>query len=164
MTGRTRVAIALGSNVGDRSAHLDFAIEQLGALLDELVVSGVRETAPVGVGPQRPFLNAAASGLAALSTRALLEELLRLERRRGRERPYPGAPRPLDLDLILYGDLVLSEPGLWIPHPRFRNRRFVLEPLAEIEAEMLDPVTGLTVRELLGRLDREESTRAEESG
>ena len=84
-------------------------------------------------------------GETALSPRALLDALLAIERERGRERPYPNAPRTLDLDLILFGDAVIDEPGLVVPHPRFRERRFVLEPLAEIAPDLVDPVSGLTV-------------------
>lgn len=91
-------------------------------------------------------------GQTTLTARELLTLLLELERQLGRERPYPGAPRTLDLDLILYGDAVIDEPGLVVPHPRFRERRFVLEPLAEIAADWVDPVTGLTVQALLRRV------------
>jgi 2-amino-4-hydroxy-6-hydroxymethyldihydropteridine diphosphokinase len=145
-----RVAIALGSNVGDRAAHLHHAISRLRPLLDDLLVSRYHETLPVGTpGPQALFLNAATVGRTALPARALLSALLAIERERGRERPYASAPRTLDLDLVLFGASVLEEPGLSIPHPRFRERRFVLEPLAEIAPEMTDPVTNKTVRELL---------------
>ncbi|MGE5244306.1 MAG: 2-amino-4-hydroxy-6-hydroxymethyldihydropteridine diphosphokinase [Betaproteobacteria bacterium] len=147
-----RVAIALGSNLGDRTAHLDYAAGRLSHLLDHVVVSDYIETAPVGVGPQPPFLNAAVVGETALSPRDLLEALLAIERDRGRERPFPGAPRTLDLDLILYGDGELHEPGLEVPHPRFRERRFVLEPLTQIAPHAIDPVTGRTIRELLDAL------------
>lgn len=99
--------------------------------------------------PQALFLNAAAVGRTALSARDLLSALLTIERERGRERPYATAPRTLDLDLVLFGASVVEEPGLLIPHPRFRERRFVLEPLAEIAPEMTDPVTGKTVMALL---------------
>ena len=145
-----RVAIALGSNVGDRRAHLDYAVTALRALLTNLAVSRYYDTVPVGMsGPQAMFLNAAAVGETALAPRALLEALLAIEHERGRERPYLNAPRTLDLDLILAGDRVVEEPGLVLPHPRFRERRFVLEPLAAVAPKLRDPVSGRTVAELL---------------
>lgn len=88
-------------------------------------------------------------GHTSLGPHDLLATLLQLERRFGRERPYPGAARTLDLDLILYGDRVIEEEGLIVPHPRFRQRTFVLEPLAEVAPDWIDPVTGRSVRELL---------------
>lgn len=145
-----RVAIALGSNVGDRRAHLDYAVTALRALLTNVAVSRYYDTVPVGMsGPQAMFLNAAAVGETTLAPRALLEALLAIEQERGRERPYLNAPRTLDLDLILAGDAVVEEPGLVLPHPRFRERRFVLEPLAAVAPELRDPVSGRTVAELL---------------
>ncbi len=147
-----RVAIALGSNVGDRRAHLDFAVDRLRTLLDNLKVSSYDETEPAGVpAPQPLFLNAAAVGETTLSARALLDALLAIERERGRERPYANAPRTLDLDLVLFGDVVIQEPDLVVPHPRFRERRFVLEPLAQIAPDLADPVTRLTIADLLRR-------------
>lgn len=147
-----RVAIALGSNLGDRASHLQFAVDRLTALLDAMAVSRWHKTTPVGVGPQPPFLNAALVGETTLRPRELLDALLAIERARGRERPFPGAPRTLDLDLVLHGSAIHDEPGLIVPHPRFRERRFVLEPLAEIGPDLVDPVTGATVGELLTRL------------
>ena len=145
-------AIALGSNLGDRQAHLDHAVTRLHQLLRGLTVSQYRDTAPVQMrGPQRLVLNAAAVGQTALSAREVLDALLAIEQERERERAFLHAPRTLDLDLILFGDLVIDEPGLVVPHPRFRERRFVLEPLAEIAPKLVDPVSGLTVRELLAR-------------
>ena len=149
----TRVAIALGSNLGSREGHLHAAIAALGPFIHHLRVSTFHDTAPVGVGPQPTFLNAAAVGETSLDARALLETLLGIERDLGRERPFPGAPRTLDLDLILYADAIIDEaPSLIVPHPRFRERRFVLEPLSEIAPDWRDPVTGRTVEELLRAL------------
>jgi 2-amino-4-hydroxy-6-hydroxymethyldihydropteridine diphosphokinase len=145
-----RVAIALGSNVGDRRAHLDYAVSALRGLLTNFRVSRYYDTVPVGVsGPQAMFLNAAAVGDTALAPRAILDALLAIEQERGRERPYVNAPRTLDLDLILLGDVVVEEDGLVVPHPRFRERRFVLEPLAAVAPDLRDPVSGKTVAELL---------------
>jgi 2-amino-4-hydroxy-6-hydroxymethyldihydropteridine diphosphokinase len=147
----TPVAIALGSNLGDRERHLREAARRAAAFIRNLRVSSFHDTAPVGVGPQPRFLNAAAVGETSLDARSLLDALLGVEQALGRERPFPGAPRTVDLDLILYGDSVIDEPGLVIPHPRFRDRRFVLEPLAEVAGEWRDPVTGLSVSGLLAR-------------
>lgn len=145
-------AIALGSNLGNRQDHLDFAVSRLDNLLQSLRVSSYLETAPVLVAPQPDFLNGAATGYWQGDARSLLDALLAIEVERGRVRPHPGAPRTLDLDLILFGSAVLDEPALTVPHPRFRDRRFVLEPLSAIAPDMVDPVTHLTVRALLQRL------------
>jgi 2-amino-4-hydroxy-6-hydroxymethyldihydropteridine diphosphokinase len=145
-----RVAVALGSNCGDRRAHLDYAVSTLRTLLANLAVSRYYDTIPVGVsGPQALFLNAAVVGDTVMSARALLDALLAIEHERGRERPYPNAPRTLDLDVILFGDAILEEPGLRVPHPRFRERRFVLQPLAEVAPDLRDPVSGKTIADLL---------------
>ena len=146
-------AVALGSNLGDRHAHLDYAVSRLKSHLTNVRLSRYYETDPLDVpGPQPPFLNAALIGSTELTAHDLLRMLLSIEAERGRERPYPGAARTLDLDLVLYGNQVLDEPGLVVPHPRFRERRFVLEPLAEIAPDLVDPVTGSTMGELLSRL------------
>ena len=145
--------VALGSNLGDRQAHLDFAISRLRQLLEDIQISPVHETEPVGVPDnQPPFLNAAVIGRTRLGASELLAALLAIERDAGRQRPFPGAARTLDLDLILFGESVIDQPDLHVPHPRFRERRFVLEPLVEIAPGLQDPVTGLTVVELLKRL------------
>ena len=146
------VAIALGSNLGDREGHLREAAAAVQSVIPDLRVSSFYDTAPVGVGEQPRFLNAAAVGSTTLSARALLETLLGIEATLGRTRPYPGAARTVDLDLILYGDHVIEERDLVVPHPRFRERGFVLEPLAEIAPDCVDPVTGRTIRELMSRL------------
>jgi 2-amino-4-hydroxy-6-hydroxymethyldihydropteridine diphosphokinase len=148
----TPVAIALGSNLGDRERCLLGAIEALKASIHRLRVSAFHDTVHVGVGNQPRFLNAAAVGRTALAPRELLETLLGIERDFGRERPFPGAARTLDLDLILYGDRVIEEAGLIVPHPRFRERGFVLDPLAEVASGWIDPVTGRSVGELRASL------------
>jgi 2-amino-4-hydroxy-6-hydroxymethyldihydropteridine diphosphokinase len=145
------VAIALGCNLGDREAALAAAVARLEQMLTSVRVSSWHDTAPLNAPPPR-FLNGAVTGQTALEPRALLEGLLEIEAAAGRTRPFPHAPRTLDLDLILYGDRIVDEPGLRVPHPRFRERRFVLEPLAELAADWVDPVTGKTVGELLARL------------
>jgi 2-amino-4-hydroxy-6-hydroxymethyldihydropteridine diphosphokinase len=143
------VAIALGSNLGDRRAHLEFATAALSSLLSNLRVSTIRETEPWDVtDPQPPYLNAAAVGETDLDPETLLRELLAIEAARGRQRLMPRAARTLDLDLILFGDRMIDKPALAVPHPRFRERRFVLEPLVELATGWVDPVTGRTVGEL----------------
>ena len=148
----TPVAIALGSNLGDRDGNLREAARRMTRFIGRLQLSSFHDTEPVGVGEQPRFLNAAAVGETTLGARELLGELLAVEEALGRARPYPGAPRTVDLDLILYNAAVIEEPLLAVPHPRFRERRFVLEPLAEVAAEWIDPVSGRTIRELLESL------------
>jgi 2-amino-4-hydroxy-6-hydroxymethyldihydropteridine diphosphokinase len=153
LSSPTRVAVALGSNLGDRHAHLELARRRLAQLLTNLQMSSVIETDPVDVPDiQRSFLNAAAVGDTTLGVRDFFHALQDIEQAAGRTRPYPRAARTLDLDLILFGTTILREPRLEIPHPRFRERRFVLSPLAEIAPDLRDPVTSLTVSELLARL------------
>jgi len=160
----SRIAIALGSNVGDREQYLKDAIAGLAPVVSNLHLSRLFETDPVDMaGQQRPVMNAAATGETALSARALLERMLDLELQLGRTRPHPGAARTVDLDLILFDDAVIDEPPfLIVPHPRFRERRFVLEPLADVAADWTDPVTGLTIAQLLEKLgDVERGYRSE---
>jgi 2-amino-4-hydroxy-6-hydroxymethyldihydropteridine diphosphokinase len=122
-------------------------------LLTSFHLSSLIETAPVGEGLEAdpPYLNAVGVGKSSLPPRDLLNGLREIETARGRTRPYHGAPRTLDLDLILAGDEVVHEAGLDVPHPRFRDRLFVLEPLADVAPDLVDPVTGLTIRQLLDK-------------
>ena len=146
---RVRVAVALGSNLGDRAAHLAWALDQLSSLLSDVRRSVPCNTAPQDVPDAQPdYLNAVVVGRTTLSPEALLEALLRLEAARGRQRPGLRAARTLDLDLILYGNRVIDEPGLQVPHPRFRDRDFVLGPLAALAPRWRDPVGGQSMAAL----------------
>ena len=154
------VVVALGSNVGDREAHLAFAVGRLSQLLTNLRQSRWYDTAPVGVSPDQPrYLNGVVAGTTTLSARGLLDALLAIEQAAGRTRPSLRAPRTLDLDLILFGKKRIDEPGLTVPHPRFRERLFVLEPLADLAPDLVDPETGATISALLGRLRSSASGR-----
>ena len=159
MTPQEAVFVALGSNLGDREAAVAFAATRLSNLLSDFRLSDVVETWPVGEGTddQNLYLNAAAIGDTDLSARALLDALLQIERDFGRERPFKNAARTLDLDLILLGDDMVADVGLEVPHPRFRERFFVLGPLAEIAPDLRDPVSGMTVGQLLRALLRDET-------
>jgi len=148
------VSVALGSNLGERQGHLQAAVDALARLPDSewLECSRVYETAPVGGADQGPYLNAVARLRTRLPARALLERLLAIERERGRVRgPERWAARSLDLDLLLYGDRVLDEPGLKVPHPRLSERLFVLLPLCEVAAGERDPRSGETFDALARR-------------
>ena len=141
---KTQAFIGLGANLGDPQAQVRAAIAALGDFPRTrlLASSSLYRSAPVGVATQPDFVNAVVKVETALSARELLEELLTAEARAGRERPAPGAPRTLDLDLLLYGDAVIGEPGLVVPHPRMHERAFVLLPLAEIAADATIPRKG----------------------
>jgi len=158
-TAGERFALGLGSNLGDRLANLRLGLRTVAGHADDLVVSAVYETAPLHYHDQSPFLNACCVGWTRLTPLQLLSELQDAERRAGRRRGGPRfGPRELDLDLLLYGDQTLESDHLILPHPRIRERAFVLVPLAEIAPEWIvsgraDSVPG-TVRELAARVDR----------
>lgn len=148
-----RVAVSLGSNLGDRRAHLQHAVTCLRGFLRDPVVSAFVDNPPHDVGPDQPrFLNAVVVGWSDETPVELLGRLRAIEEARGRERLFPGAPRTLDLDLVVVGDLIVSIEELVLPHPRFRERRFVLGPLVSVAPDLVDPVSGVTMRELLSRL------------
>jgi 2-amino-4-hydroxy-6-hydroxymethyldihydropteridine diphosphokinase len=131
----TLAYVGLGANLGDREGTIRAALDALGEQdgIDVVAVSSLRETEPVGVGPQPPFLNGAAALETTLTARELLDRLLATEQRFGRTRtPGEHGPRTLDLDLLLFGTARIDEPGLTVPHPRLHERAFVLEPLAEL--------------------------------
>jgi 2-amino-4-hydroxy-6-hydroxymethyldihydropteridine diphosphokinase len=149
------IYLGLGSNLGDRRRNLEAALDALRAHPQIAVsaVSSFLETDPVGGPPgQGRFLNAAAKIETDLAPEALLEELKRVERSLGRKPGPRWGPRQIDLDILLCGDTILETGTLVIPHPRMRERRFVLEPLAEIAPDARDPVTSLSVRDLLEKV------------
>lgn len=152
--------IALGSNLDDPAAHVARGIDDLGSVPRTVVkrVSSLYRSAPVGFRDQPDFINAVAQVATRLGPRPLLEALLEIERRHGRMRGVPNGPRTLDLDLVLYGDLVLHEPGLTVPHPRMHERAFVIVPLAEIAPHRLVPGRGRVSR-LLAQIDAGGVTR-----
>ncbi len=132
-----RVYVALGSNLGDRAAHLAHARQRLGALPDTRVVgfSRVEETAPIGPVAQAPFLNQMVLLETSLSPAELLARCLAIEAERGRKRGERWGPRTLDLDIVRYGDKTVREPDLTIPHPELPNREFWRREIAELEGE-----------------------------
>jgi 2-amino-4-hydroxy-6-hydroxymethyldihydropteridine diphosphokinase len=151
----SRAYVALGANLGDREATIRAALAELGAAdgVDVVAISSFAETDPVGYLDQPRFLNGAAALETSLGPRALLDLLQAVERRFGRVRsgvPAQG-PRTLDLDLVLYENAEIEEPGLTIPHPRLHERRFVLEPLAELDPSLEVPGKG-EIQTLLAEL------------
>lgn len=155
-----KACIALGANIGEPVARIAAGFAALAALPDTqlLARSSLYRSAPVGYADQPDFINAVAVIETMLAPHALLTALLEIEHTQGRVRDFANAPRTLDLDIVLYGDVVMHEPGLTIPHARMLERAFVLVPLAEVAPEALVPGHG-RVRDLAGRVDVESVAR-----
>jgi 2-amino-4-hydroxy-6-hydroxymethyldihydropteridine diphosphokinase len=159
-----RAAVALGSNLDGPERHVRAACIELGALASTelLKCSPLYRTRPVGFAEQPPFINAVALVETGLAPRALLNELLAIERRHGRVRDVPNGPRTLDLDIVLFGDMHHLEPGLTIPHPRMHERAFVLAPLVDVWPNAFIPALGLA-EEFLAKADRSGVERLEDA-
>ena len=156
------VYLSLGSNVGDRSANLRAAIERLGEARAIRAVSGFYETEPVELRDQPWFLNCVVALETSDSPEALLQRVMAIEQEMGRLRTKNKGPRLIDIDILLFSDRVVEERGLKIPHPAMHQRRFVLEPLAEIAPEALHPLSRKTARELLADLPAGQMVRRRE--
>jgi 2-amino-4-hydroxy-6-hydroxymethyldihydropteridine diphosphokinase len=157
-----QVFVALGSNLGDRDAHLAGGLAALRAThgIEVVAASPVYETDPVGPPPQGSYLNAVVQLRTSLSPIELLDRLLEIEAMEGRSRgPERDAPRTLDLDLLFYGERVISSPSLEVPHPRLADRAFVLTPLCDLASDFVHPVLGETVGALTSRVRDPEAVR-----
>jgi 2-amino-4-hydroxy-6-hydroxymethyldihydropteridine diphosphokinase len=155
----TEVFISIGSNIGDRAANIHTAIKALERLGKVLAVSSLYETEPVEFTEQPWFLNCVVRLETALDPHELIDGLLSIEREMGRSREQKKGPRNIDLDILLYGDLLLNDATLTIPHPAMHKRRFVLEPLSEIAPEIVHPVLRRTIRELRDALPQGQQVR-----
>jgi 2-amino-4-hydroxy-6-hydroxymethyldihydropteridine diphosphokinase len=151
--------LSLGSNLGDRASNLRAAISQLQAAARLQAVSGFYETQPVDVPNQPWFLNCVIALETGKTARQILQVALQTEAYMGRMRMADKGPRNIDIDIVLFGEQIVNEPGLSIPHPAMAQRRFVLEPLAEIAPEARHPLLGKTSRELLAELPEGQAVR-----
>jgi 2-amino-4-hydroxy-6-hydroxymethyldihydropteridine diphosphokinase len=151
--------LSLGSNLGDREGHLRDAISRLGAEGRVAAVSSFYETEPVEVTAQPWFLNCAIALETAKTPEGLMASILRIEQGMGRKRERKKGPRTIDIDILLFGNAVMATPTLTVPHPAMQERRFVLEPLAEIRPEALHPQFNKTVLELLRALPAGQEVR-----
>lgn len=146
--------VALGANLGPREESLKQALAALQSVMAVSAVSPVYETAPMYLVDQAPFLNLVARGHTDLSPEALLLAVKKIESRMGRVKSVRNGPRLIDIDIILLGEIVWQSDSLTIPHPRMRERAFVLQPAADIASEWIDPVTGRTIGDLFAALPR----------
>ena len=146
------VVIALGTNIGDRAVNLATALESLMAFVTEIERSPIYESAPKYVTDQPMFLNMVARGRTALDAQNFLAALKSVETEMGREPGVRNGPRLIDMDIVYYGDAVINTPTLTVPHPRLRERAFVLRPVSDIDPDRRDPVSGSTVRQMLAAL------------
>jgi len=161
MAGLHRVAIALGSNIGDRQSNLAAALHKLRSYVRVERISSVYKTKPVGFTDQPDFLNMTCTGTTDMAPRVLRDALAKIERQIGRRVSIPLGPRAIDLDLLLYDDLVMRDEDCTLPHPGLPSRAFVLVPLAEIAPDLVDPLSGKTMAELAARVDRSGVVRCE---
>jgi 2-amino-4-hydroxy-6-hydroxymethyldihydropteridine diphosphokinase len=155
MSARHQAYLSLGANLGDRLGQLKQALNHLRSAGSLEAISSCYETKPVGYPDQPDFLNLACKITTELSPDELLKTLKMIERQMGRQPSFRNAPRPIDIDILFFDDLVLDSAELVIPHPRISERAFVLAPLADIDPEIVHPLSGLTVREMLERSDRQ---------
>lgn len=153
------VWLGLGSNLGDREANLREALQLLSRKVAIEQVSSIYETEPIGYQEQPWFLNLACRGLTQLKPSELLSFVKEIEKQLGREPSFPNAPRPIDIDILFYGEQIINSKDLIIPHPRLSERAFVLIPLAEISPGLIHPVFQRSISELLAALSGSQSVR-----
>ncbi|MBA7638012.1 Bifunctional folate synthesis protein [subsurface metagenome] len=141
---KTRVYLSLGSNIGERKRNLEAAVSRIKSFVEELKISAIYETQPLYFIEQPKFLNIAVSCLTGLTPSALLDRLQAIEKDLGRNRQIEVrmGPRVIDIDILLYGDRIINQPGLTIPHPEINKRRFLLIPLMELDPDLCNPLTN----------------------
>lgn len=154
-----KVYLSLGSNLGDRKANLEKAIQLLGERLHVEQISSLYDTEPMGYAEQPRFLNAVCRAQTDIGPLQLLSLIKGIEVALGRVPSFSNAPRPIDVDILFYGDLVMETPELTIPHPRIEERAFVLIPLLEIAPDLVHPVSGESIRDLATRVPGREEVK-----
>lgn len=154
-----KVYLGLGSNVGDRKANLEKALQLLSQKLQIEQISSIYESEPVGYVEQPRFLNVVCRAQIDIGPLQLLSLIKGIEASLGRVPSFPNAPRPIDVDILFYGELVIQTPELTIPHPRIKERAFVLIPLVELDEELVHPVSGERIRDLAAKVDGKEGVK-----